>query len=101
MVDRNAVSASLIKQPSAWLPMAMSLAGLGLVLLHYALFGIVHEQDEGTYAHLFQMLMVAQVPLVALFALVWLQRMPRQALYVLGLQGLAALAAFTSVYFLT
>jgi hypothetical protein len=32
----------------------MSLAGLALVLVHAARYGIVHEADEGTSAHLFQ-----------------------------------------------
>jgi len=71
------------------------------VLVHYARFGIVHGADEGTSAHLFQILMAAQVPVVAFFAIKWLPRAPRQALQVLALQAAAALAAFASVFFLT
>jgi len=90
-----------MKHPSAFLPLAMSFAALALVLGHAARFGIVHEADEGTAAHLFQMLMVAQVPVVAFFAIKWLPQTPRQALQVLALQCAAALAAFVAVYFLT
>ena len=54
----------LLRRPSAWLPVAMSLAGIALVLLHLARYGITHDTDEGTSAHLFQMLMVLQVPIV-------------------------------------
>jgi hypothetical protein len=79
----------------------MSLAGLAMVLVHFARFGIVHEADEGTEAHLFQILMVAQVPIVVFFALKWLPRAPREALIVLALQAAAGIAAFASVYFLT
>ena len=43
----------------------MSFAALALVLGHAAIFGIVHEADEGTAAHIFQLLMVGQVPFVA------------------------------------
>ena len=90
-----------IKQPSAFLPLAMSLAALALVLGHAAIFGVVHEADEGTAAHIFQLLMAAQVPIVAVFALKWLPRAPRQALQVLALQAGAALAAMAAVFFLT
>jgi len=79
----------------------MSLAALALVLGHAAMYGIVHEADEGTPAHLFQLLMAAQVPVVAFFAIKWLPRTPRQTLQVLALQAGAALAAFAAVFFLT
>lgn len=92
---------SLMKQPSALLPVAMSLGALALVLGHAAMVGVVHEADEGAAAHIFQILMVAQVPVVAFFAMKWLPRTPRQATQVLALQVGAALAAFASVFFLT
>ena len=93
------MNVSLMKQPSAWLPIAMSLAALALVLGYVARFGVVHEADEGAAAHLFQLLMAAQVPVVAYFALKWLPRVPGQALCVLALQAGAALAAFAPVYY--
>jgi hypothetical protein len=89
---------SPIKQPSALIPIAMSVAALTLVLGHVAIFGVVHETDEGTPAHLWQLLMAGQVPVVAYFALKWLPRAPGQALGVLALQALAGLAAFAPVY---
>lgn len=90
-----------IKQPSAIVPMAMSLAALALVLGHAAVYGIVHEADEGTPAHLFQILMAGQAPVIGYFALKWLPRDPLRAVGVLALQALAAAAAFASVYWLT
>ena len=93
--------ASLLKRPSAYLPLAMSAAGLALVLVHAARYGIVHDVDEGTSAHLFQILMVAQVPIVAFFAVTWLPQSPKPALLVLALQAAAGIAAFAAVYFLT
>jgi hypothetical protein len=95
------MSRSLIKRPSAVLPLVMSCAALALVLGHAVLFGVVHEADEGTAAHIFQLLMAAQVPVVAYFAIKWLPRAPRQALQVLALQAGAALAAIVAVFFLT
>ena len=92
---------SPMKQPSALVPLVMSCAALALVLGHAALFGIVHEADEGTAAHIFQLLMVGQVPIVAFFAAKWLPRAPRQTLQVLALQAGAGLSAIVSVVLLT
>jgi hypothetical protein len=91
---------ALMKQPSAFLPVAMSLAALTTVLVHVARFGAAREADEGTAAHIWQLLMIAQVPIMALFAIKWLPRTPRQALYILALQAGAALAALAPVFFL-
>ena len=92
---------SLLKQPSAYLPLAMALACLALVLGHFVMYGNLHEVDEGTPAHLFQLLMVAQVPFVGYFAIKWLPQSPTQALQVLALWGAVVTAAFAGVYFLT
>ncbi|HEY6752976.1 MAG TPA: hypothetical protein VI027_16835 [Rubrobacteraceae bacterium] len=89
-----------MKKPSAFLPVAMSFAALATVLGHVAMFGVVREADEGTSAHIFQLLIAAQVPIVAVFAIKWLPRAPRQALQVLALQASAALAALAPVFFL-
>lgn len=95
------VNASMMKQPSALLPMIMSTVALAIVLGHFAVFGIVREADEGTPAHLFQLLMALQVPLVAYFAVKWLPLDQGAALRVLALQAALGAAAFASVYFLT
>jgi hypothetical protein len=95
------MNTSTIKKPSALIPLAMSCAALAIVLGHAAIFGIVHEADEGTAAHLFQLLMAGQVPVIAFFAIKWLPRTPKQALQVLALQACAALLAFVPVFFLT
>jgi hypothetical protein len=88
-----------IKHPSAWIPLAMSLAALALVLGNVAMFGVVHEADEGSAAHIWQMLMAGQVPFVAFFAIKWLPIAPKQALMILGLQIVAVLAACAPVFF--
>jgi hypothetical protein len=89
-----------MKQPSAFLPLAMSLTALGIVLGHIAIYGAVREADEGAAAHLWQILMAGQIPLVAFFAVKWLPRAPKQAMYILALQAGAVLAAIAPVYFL-
>lgn len=91
----------LLKKPSALLPILMSLAALCLVLGHVAIYGVVHEEDEGTPAHLFQLLMVVQAPILLFFAAKWLPRAPRKAAPVIAIQALAIIAAFAAVFFLT
>ena len=97
--DPNSVL-SLTKMPSAYLPIAMSLMALLVVLGNIALFGVVHEADEGAAAHIWQLRMVGQPPLSAYFVIKLLPRMPRQTLGVVALQVLVALAALTPVYWL-
>src|SRR4051812_18151695 len=93
-------SAMMMKRPSVFLPLAMSFAALATVLGHVAMFGAAREADEGAAAHVFQLLMVAQVPIVASFAIRWLPRAPRQALPILAVQVGAALAALAPVFLL-
>jgi len=90
----------LLKRPSAFLPVAMSAAALAVVLASVAFFGVVREADEGTAAHLWQLLIAGQLPLVAFFVFKWLPRAPRAALPVLAVQAVAFLAALAPVYFL-
>jgi hypothetical protein len=91
------MNVSLRKQPSAWLPIAMSGVALALVLIQVS-FGAVREADEGTTPHLWQLLMAGQLPVVAYFALKWLPKSRGDALRVLALQFAAALAACTPVF---
>ena len=91
---------ALTKQPSAFVPLAMSLLALAVVLGHVALFGAAREADEGAAAHIWQLLMAGQAPVLAFFAVKWLPRVPKQTLCVLALQIVAALAAVAPVFFL-
>ena len=91
---------TMLKQPSAYLPVAMSLAAIATVLTHIALFGIAREADEGTAAHIWQLLMAGQFPILAFFAIKWVPRAPREALPILALQVAAVLAALAPVYLL-
>jgi hypothetical protein len=86
-----------MKQWSAVLPLAMSIAGLALVLGHVAVSGGGREADEGTAARLWWLLMGLQVPVVAFFAVTWLPRAPRMATLVLALQAGAVLINLAAV----
>lgn len=90
----------MLKHPSAFLPVAMSLGALATVALFIASHGTAPQSDEGTAAHVWQLLMAAQVPIVLFFAIKWLPQSPRGAATVLALQVGAALAAMVPVFFL-
>lgn len=94
--------ATIIRQPSAALPVAMSGAALATVMIALAVFGFagIRQPDEGTAAHIWQLLMAGQLPIVAFFAIKWLPRAPRQAVFVLAVQAGAGLAALAPVYLL-
>jgi hypothetical protein len=88
------MSLAMFRVPSAWLPLAMS--GMALVILaaQVLTFGAAHEADEGAAAHLWQLFMAGQVPLIAWFVVRWLPRSPQLAIQVLAAQVVAlAIAA--------
>lgn len=87
----------MIRRPSAFLPVATSLAAIALVLVHVGVAGAGPEADEGTAARLWWLLMAAQLPVMAFFALSYLPRAPMPALLVLALQVAAVAANLTAV----
>jgi len=91
---------SLLKQPSAFLPIVLSFGALATVLVVLAVNGRAAQADEGSTAHLWQLLMAVQVPIVLWFAVRWLPRAPRQGAVTLALQVGAALAAMAPVFLL-
>jgi hypothetical protein len=86
--------------------MAMSLTALAMLGGAYIFSvatghgGLVREPDEGAIAHIWQLLMAGQLPVLAFFAIKWLPRAPRPTLYVLALQAGAALASMAPVFLL-
>jgi hypothetical protein len=89
----------LIRRPIAWIPIAMSLAILVMVVTTLGVSGVARPADEGTAAHLFQIWLVIEVVAVAAFAVEWLPRRPRAALSVLIVQMLCASAACAPVFY--
>lgn len=92
------MNALLLSRPSAFLPVAMSALALAIVIGYVMMFGTAQQEDEGTAAHLWQLLMAGQLPVIAVFAIRWVPAEPRQALIVLALQLAAALAAIFPVW---
>lgn len=101
--NRALTEASLrntLGHPSAFLPVTMSLCAVAVIILHIAFQGSARQSDEGTAAHLWQVLMAGQLPIILVFAIRWLPRAPRAALLVLALQATAIATALAPVYLL-
>jgi len=92
--------AVLVRKPSAIVPIIMSLAALCVVLVAIAVVGTKRQVDEGADAHIWQLLMAGQFPILAWFVLHWLRRDFRGGLGVLGLQIAAFGAALLPVWLL-
>jgi hypothetical protein len=90
----------VLKRPGAYVPIAISLAALAVVLVRIAVAGTAPDADEGTAAHVWQVLMAAQVLATGSFIARWMPRERRSALPVLALQLAAMLAALAPVYLL-
>jgi hypothetical protein len=78
----------------------MSTIALLLVLVHIATVGVEPQADEGAAAHIWQLLMVAQLPLIAYFGIRWVPAAPKQGLIVLLTQLAFALVAAMPVFLL-
>ena len=90
----------LVGRPSAFVPVMMSLSALIVVVGYVAIYGTARQTDEGAAAHIWQLLVCAQVPVVAFFVVKWLPKAPRAALCVLAMQLVALLIAATPVFIL-
>lgn len=93
-------SFKVLKHPSAFLPLAMSFGALATVLIFLALHGPAPQADEGAAAHIWQLLMAAQVPIVLFFAIKWVPQSPRHAMPILALEVGVAVAAMAPVFLL-
>ena len=90
----------LLKRPSDWIPITMSLAATAIVLAHVVMSGPAHEADEETAVHLWQLLIASQLPVVAFFAIKWIPRERRAATAILLLQAAGIVVALAPVYLL-
>jgi hypothetical protein len=98
----NSENNSLFKQPSAWIPFVMSFAALAMIVVFVAINGFASSGngDEGAPARIFQLIMVAQLPIAGFFAIKWLPRQPKQSLMVLALQAIAWIIPIATIIYL-
>lgn len=89
------------KPLSVLIPLLLSAMALGVVLGHAAFYGVVHEPDEGAAAHVFQLLMTAQLPFLAYFGYKWVRPKPRRFYAAMASLAVLWMGALAGVYFLT
>jgi len=82
--------ATLLRKPSGWLPLALSLAAIGLIVEHVAFIGVAPQADEVAEARIFQVLMLLDALVIGAFAVRWLPVAPKAASAVFALQLLIA-----------
>lgn len=100
-MNTNSENSSLFKQPSAWIPLVMSLTAFTMILAYLATFGLMTGTgDEGAPARIFQIIMLAEIPIGAYFAFRWLPQRPKQALLVLTLQAVAWIIPVATIIWL-
>ncbi|QUD90185.1 hypothetical protein [Phenylobacterium montanum] len=90
---------ALARRPSAFIPVLMSLAAASLVLGRIAVVGAAREPDEGAVAHLFQLLIAGELPVLGFFVLKWLRKNVRAALTILAIQAATIAAALFPVWY--
>jgi len=90
---------NIIRKPSAWLPIAISLVVLTSILGYVAVatFGVVPEDGSRIFSIYFQWLTLAQVPIIVFFAIKWLPRQSKQAALILALQIIAAVISIAPI----
>ncbi|HKR29140.1 MAG TPA: hypothetical protein VJT08_01605 [Terriglobales bacterium] len=89
---------TLLKRPTAFVPIVMSITALCIVIGYAMIFGVARQPDEGVAAHLWQLLVAGQLPVIAFFAIKWLPKAPKECAIVLALQCAAALSAMFPVW---
>lgn len=91
---------SLLRKPSAWIPLSMSLVVIVVWVAALVTAGVPARQpDEGTGAHLFQIWLAVELVSLIFFAGKWLPQKPRQAGPILLMQIAAVIAACFPVYY--
>jgi len=89
-----------LRHPTGFVPLILSGLALALVVGYATFVSSAPQADEGTAAHLFQLLLVLEIPVIAAFAIRWLPVAPTRAAAVLALQALAIAIALLPVYLL-
>lgn len=89
---------TLSTKPSGALPLLMSLTALLIAIVYIITTGGQPQADEGAAAHIFQLMVVGQVPIIGFFLLRWIRASPMACLGVVSCQILALVAALLPVW---
>jgi hypothetical protein len=88
----------LFWSPSGFAPVAMSACALAVIAGHVLTSGTAPQADEGSAAHVWQLLMAGQLPFVGWFALRWVPERGPRAIAVSALHAASISAALFPVW---
>jgi hypothetical protein len=88
----------LIKRPSAFVPIIMSLLAMIILLFHNLMTRGERRQGEEIVSGIFEILLVWQLPVIVFFAFKWVPQSFKNGLIVLFLQIAAIAAGFCLIY---
>ena len=92
---------SILKKPSAWIPLVLTGIILGMMLLYFA--KVIPPEptgDEGIMAHSFQLWAVLEFISLLFFAFKWIPKQPKEAGKIIAIQIALAIIPFIIVWFL-
>jgi hypothetical protein len=99
LVSGAGMNRSMLRQLSAFVPLAMSFAALLLVIYQLITSSNSMGAEADASKSVFQLLIVGQAPFAAYFAVKWMPRAPGDAMLILALQAAAAVAALAPTMF--
>ncbi len=91
---------TLLRKPTGYLPLVTAVTATALMVGHLAIYGTIAQPDEGAAAHVFQFLVLAELPLIGLFGARWIPDSPRPALRVMAFQFVCAMVPVALAAFL-
>lgn len=84
----------LIKRPSAFVPVLMSITAIIILLYNIMIVGVEQKQGEEIVTGIYEILIIWQLPVIAFFAFKWGSQNFKNGLIVLLIQILAIAAGF-------
>jgi len=85
---------------SGFIPIYLSLAALAVVVLSIILNGVTPGRDEDAFAHIYQILIAAEVPVVGFFVVRWIRTSFWLCFRILVVQAIALATALLPVWLL-
>jgi hypothetical protein len=95
------IDINVLKQPSVFAPVVLSLAAFVLVLGSSIFLGMGHAADGSSADNIYRVLLASQLPVVIFRVVRRVQTYPSETLGILAIQGAAAFLAFAVHFILT
>lgn len=88
----------LLKHLTAWLPLVLSPVIALLIIITIIVHGMQPTEDEGTVAHIFQLLVLSELVIIGIFVINFFPKEPKATIKILILQILALIFVCAPVF---